>query len=62
MKVVPNGSAQLPEKAFRALHEFAAKYLPGARFLIEYVEDIPLSTAGKRKVVVVEKPAAEPGL
>lgn len=58
MKVVPNGGDQLPEKEYRAIHEFAAKYLPGAAFAIEYVDDIPLTAAGKRKVVVVEKPAA----
>jgi phenylacetate-CoA ligase len=58
MKVVPNGSPRLPDKASRSLHDFAAKYLPGAPFDIEYVDDIPLSAAGKRKVVVVEKPAA----
>lgn len=58
MKVVPNGMPRLPDKAARQVHEFAAKYLPGARFEIQYVDDIPLSSAGKRKVVVVEKPAA----
>ncbi len=58
MKVVPNGADRLPEKEYRAIHEFAAKYLPGAQFAVEYVDDIPLTAAGKRKVVVVEKPAA----
>ncbi len=58
MKVVPNGTETLPDKAARQIHDFAAKYLPGARFAIEYVDDIPLTAAGKRKVVVVEKPAA----
>jgi phenylacetate-CoA ligase len=58
MKVVAVGGGQLPEPAARSLHDFAAKYLPGAPFAIEYVADIPLTSAGKRKVVVVEKPAA----
>lgn len=58
MKVVPMNAPQLPEKATRAIHDFAAKYLPETKFTIEYVDEIPLSPAGKRKVVVVEKPAA----
>lgn len=58
MKVVPANGHGLPDAAARAVHEFAAKYLPATRFAIEYVDDIPLTAAGKRKVVVVEKPAA----
>jgi len=57
MKVVPKDAATLPDTAARAIHEFAAKYLPGIAFAIEYVADIPLTAAGKRKVVIVEKPA-----
>jgi phenylacetate-CoA ligase len=54
-KVVPATGARIPEREERLLHEQAAKYLPGAPFSIEYVADIPLSPAGKRRVVVVER-------
>jgi phenylacetate-CoA ligase len=58
MKVVPNRGDRLPDKARQAIADFASKYLPGAPFEIEYVSAIPLTAAGKRKVVVVEMPAA----
>jgi phenylacetate-CoA ligase len=55
MKVVPAGTEALPAHAQAAVFEFARRYLPGTRFEIEYVDDIPLTEAGKRKVVIVEK-------
>lgn len=59
LKVVPNGGEnKLADAAARPLTEYVAKYLPGVPFVIEYVDDIPLTAAGKRKLVVVEKPAA----
>ena len=54
MRVVANDRV-LPDTAVRAIHDFARKYLPGVPFAIEYVADIPLTPAGKRKVVTVER-------
>jgi phenylacetate-CoA ligase len=60
MQVVCNGGDRLPDRENRAVLDFAAKYLRGTKFTIEYVDKIPLTPAGKRNVVVVEKelPAA----
>jgi len=56
MKVVPNGGPELPAAEYRKIHDFAKKYLPNTKFAVEYVDDIPLTAAGKRKVVIVEQP------
>jgi phenylacetate-CoA ligase len=58
MRVVPNLGDRLPDRELRAIHDFAAKYLPATPFAIEYVAQIPLTAAGKRKVVIVEKPGS----
>jgi len=55
LRVVPNGGTKLPDKEHRAVHAFAAKYLRHTKFTVEYVDEIPLTPAGKRNVVVVEK-------
>jgi phenylacetate-CoA ligase len=55
LKVVPFQGTKFPEKETKMLKEHAARYLPGAPFAIEVVDDIPLSPAGKRRVVVVDK-------
>jgi phenylacetate-CoA ligase len=55
MKVVPNRGDRLPEPEYQQVQAFARKYLPATPFAVEYVDDIPLTEAGKRKVVVVER-------
>jgi phenylacetate-CoA ligase len=53
-KVVPYRGAALPEREADLVRAHAERYLPGAPFTIQVVDHIPLSTAGKRRVVVVE--------
>lgn len=53
-KVVPYQSGQLPSREEQLLRAHAERYLPGAPFSIEIVDNIPLSPAGKRRVVVCE--------
>jgi phenylacetate-CoA ligase len=56
MKVVPMNGRRLPDREEHKIRAFADKYLPDIAFSIQIVEDIPLTPAGKRRVVVVEKP------
>lgn len=58
VKVVPLHGGTLAPAAEKLSRDFVAKYMPGTRFTIEVVDDIPLTAAGKRRLVVVEKPAA----
>ncbi|HEX5059894.1 MAG TPA: hypothetical protein VFV99_11070 [Kofleriaceae bacterium] len=53
-KVVPYQGGGLPWREEQLLRSHAERYLPGAPFTIEIVDNIPLSPAGKRRVVVCE--------
>ncbi|HSD90641.1 MAG TPA: hypothetical protein VLB44_24120 [Kofleriaceae bacterium] len=55
-KVVPFQGRTLPQQEEQILRAHAERYLPGAPFTIDIVDDIPLSSAGKRRVVVCEMP------
>lgn len=56
-KVVPTSGDKLPDRETALLRDHANRYLPGVPLTIEVVDAIPLTAAGKHRVVVVEKPA-----
>jgi phenylacetate-CoA ligase len=58
-KVVPYQGRALPNREEELLRAHAERYLPGAPFSIEIVDNIPLSPAGKRRVVVCDYKAAQ---
>ena len=56
LRVVPHEGGAWPPAADRVAHDWVAKYLPGLPFGVEVVDEIPLTAAGKRRYVIVEKP------
>jgi phenylacetate-CoA ligase len=54
LKVVPLPEG-LSSDVSKQIHEYVAKTLPGTAFSIDLVDEIPLTSAGKRRVVVVDK-------
>lgn len=54
LKVVPKGG-KLDAQSEQLARDFVAKYMPGCPFVIEQLDAIPLTSAGKRRLVVVEK-------
>ncbi|MBA3391427.1 MAG: phenylacetate--CoA ligase family protein [Deltaproteobacteria bacterium] len=55
ISIVPYVGDRLPEREERILFEHATKYLPGVPVTVDIVNEIPLTAAGKRRVVVVER-------
>jgi phenylacetate-CoA ligase len=55
MKVVVDGAPELKASTQQALRDWVVKYLPGIPFTIQHVAEIPLTAAGKRKIVIIEK-------
>jgi phenylacetate-CoA ligase len=55
LKIVPFRGNGLPDRETRMLREYAERYFPGVPLSIDVVSDIPLTAAGKRQPVVVER-------
>ncbi len=59
LKVVPMSSGRLPPEVEQLIREFVGTHLRGVPLVIEIVNDIPLTKAGKlRRVIVESKPTA----
>jgi phenylacetate-CoA ligase len=56
LRLVPHGD-RLDPAAERVAREFCAKYLKGIPMTIDVVREIPLTAAGKLRLVIVDKPA-----
>ena len=56
-KVIPYTGSALPERAETMLRDYVARYIPGVPFTIEIVDEIPLTPAGKRQQILIERPA-----
>jgi phenylacetate-CoA ligase len=54
LKVIVADAPALKDATQKALRDWVAKYLPGIAFAIDHVAEIPLTAAGKRKIVVIE--------
>ncbi len=54
LKVVPTSPGRLPPEVERLIREFVGQHLRGIALTIELVTEIPLTTAGKLRRVVVE--------
>ncbi|MGE0871232.1 MAG: phenylacetate--CoA ligase family protein [Kofleriaceae bacterium] len=57
IKVVPLSGSGSAARTLEEIHQFARRYLAGLPVAIEQVSEIPLTAAGKRKLVLVEPPA-----
>ena len=60
LKVVPTAADRLPPEAVALIREFVGTHLSGLPLTIEIVPELPLTTAGKLRRVVVERSGWSP--